>query len=115
MLAASCKHAPESVNYIPKDASAVTSINLGALGKKIAWNVITGSKIFQDLQKKVPKKDGKDALSGIDNSGIDFLSNIFLYTRTDKRFMGGSKVSAIFPLKDVAKWEEYVKKTFPNV
>ena len=61
---------PEYASYIPKDAIAVAGVNLRSLSKKIAWNMITGSKLFKEMQDRMPQKNAKDAMNGIEKAGI---------------------------------------------
>ena len=114
-LLSACKNQlPDHARYIPKDAVATAGINLKALSKKIAWNVITGSKLFKEMQDRIPEKNTKDAMNGIEKAGIDFINTLFVYVKTDNRFKGGNKVSLIVPLSDAGQWETYVKTVFPE-
>src|SRR6476469_6694328 len=81
---------PEHARYIPKDAVAVAGVNLRSLSKKIAWNVITGSKLFKEMQAHIPERNAKEAMAGIEKSGIDFANTLYLYVKTDNRFKGGN-------------------------
>lgn len=113
----SCNSIPDHAHYIPKDATMVLGINLRSLGKKIAWELLTGSKIFKSIEKKVPSspdKKNNDALSGLDKSGIDVFNTFYIYLKTDKRYVTGNKIIGLVPLADAAKWDEYVKKAFPK-
>ena len=56
-LLSACSSMPDHLRYVPKDAIAVTGINLRGLSKKIAWNLITGSKLFKEMQKRIPEKN----------------------------------------------------------
>ena len=114
LILSACNSKPDHRKYIPKDAAVVAGINLSSLSKKIAWNMITGSKIFKEMEKKVPKKNGSDVMSGIDKAGIDVLNTFYVYLKTDNRFNTGMKVTALVPLNDAAAWEAYLKKSFPQ-
>lgn len=114
LILSSCHSKPDHRKYIPKDAAVVAGINLSSLSKKIAWNMITGSKIFKEMEKKVPKKNGSDVMSGIDKAGIDVLNTFYVYLKTDNRFNTGMRVTALVPLNDAAAWEAYLKKSFPQ-
>lgn len=109
-----CNSKPDHRKYIPKDAAVVAGINLSSLSKKIAWNMITGSKIFKEMEKKVPKKNGSDVMSGIDKAGIDVMNTFYVYLKNDNRFNTGMKVTALVPLNDAVAWEAYLKKSFPQ-
>ena len=113
-LCVSCNHMPDHIQYVPKDASLVAGINLKSLSKKIAWNMITGSKLFKEMQKRMPQKNGTDAMGGIDKAGIDPFNTFYVYLKTDKRFNNGIKVTALVPLSSADDWEAYVKKNFPQ-
>jgi hypothetical protein len=110
-----CSKKPETACYIPKDAVAVAEINLKSLSKKIAWNLITGSKLFKEMQKRIPEKSTKDAMSGIEKAGIDAFNTFYVYVKTDTRFKGGNRITGLVPLSDAGAWETYVKQVFPNV
>ncbi|MCW3122735.1 MAG: hypothetical protein JWQ38_2227, partial [Flavipsychrobacter sp.] len=110
-----CNKIPDHARYIPKDAVAVISVNLRSLSKKVAWNMITGSKLFKEMQKRIPEKSTKDAMQGIENAGIDALNSFYVYVKTDARFTAGNRVTGLVPLADEAKWEAYMKSVFPQV
>ena len=115
VVLSSCNSKPDHRKYIPKDASVVLGVNLSALSKKIAWNMITGSKLFKEMESRMPAGQGKDnMMSGIDKAGIDVLNTFYVYLKTDARFSSGMQATAIVPLSDADEWEAYVKKTFPK-
>jgi len=104
------------MRYIPRNAVVVAGVNLKALGKKIAWNMITGSKLFKEMQARMPQNGSNDAISGIDKAGIDGMNTFYVYLKTGKSAAGDNKVviTALIPLSDAAKWEDYLKKNFPQ-
>ena len=114
-LLSACNGIPGHARYIPNDAVAVAGINLRALSKKIAWNVITGSKLFKEMQARIPEKNTKDAMNSIEKSGIDFSNTLYVYIKTDNRLNGNSRVTGLVPLADAGQWEAYVKQVFPQV
>lgn len=107
-----CHKMPEHAKYIPKDATTVLSVDVMAMGKKMAWNAITGSKIFDEWKAR---PEQKDAVKDLDKSGIDYLNTMYLYTQKDDRFEAGQKIVLLFPLSDAAEFDGFVKKNFPNV
>jgi len=109
-----CNGIPDHARYIPKEAVGVVGINLRALSKKIAWNVITGSKLFKEMQARIPEKNTKDAMNSIEKSGIDFSNTLYVYIKTDTRMKGNSRVTGLVPLSDASRWEAYVKQVFPQ-
>lgn len=110
-----CNKVPDHARYIPQDAVMVTGINLKSFSKKIAWNVITGSKLYKEMQARIPEQNAKDALSGIEAAGLDFTNTIYVYLKPDNRYANGEKMVGLVPLSDADKWEAFVKKTFPEV
>lgn len=115
LLSACNNQLPDHARYIPKDAVATAGINLKSLGKKIAWNVITGSKLFKEMQDRIPEKNTKDAMNGVEKAGIDFTNTLYVYVKTDNRFKGGNRVTGLVPLSDAGQWEAYIKQILPNV
>lgn len=115
VLFSACNHIPDHARYIPKDAVAVAGINLKSLSKKIAWNMITGSKLFKEMQSRIPEKNAKDAMSGIEKAGLDVINTFYIYVKTDTRLNGSNQVTALIPIADVGQWETYIKTTFPNL
>ena len=115
-LFSACNRIPDHMRYIPKDAVLVTGINLKSLGKKIAWNMITGSKLFKEMQKRIPQKNGnaEDAMSNIDKAGIDVMNTFYVYLKSSKTSAGSTKIiaTALVPLNDAGLWEAYLKKSF---
>jgi len=114
ILFSACNRMPDHARYIPKEAVAVAGVNLKGLGKKIAWNVITGSKLFKEMEKRMPEKSTKDAVTGIEKAGIDAMNTFYVYVKTDTRFRGGNRVTLLAPLADAGAWEAYVKQVFPG-
>lgn len=114
-LFSACNKIPDHAKYIPKDAVVVTGINLTSLSKKIAWNVITGSKLYKEMQDRLPEKNAKDALSGLEKSGLDFTNVVYVYLKADTRYPNGEKMVGLVPLSDAGEWEAYIKKTLPDV
>ena len=45
------QHVPDHAKLIPGDAAVVAGINTGEIGKKIAWNAILGSKLFDEMKQ----------------------------------------------------------------
>ncbi len=115
VLLSACNSMPDHARYIPKDAVVVAGINLKSLSKKIAWNVITGSKLFKEMQARIPEKNAKDAVSGIEKAGFDFSNTFYVYVKSDNRFKGGNRITGLAPLSDAAEWETYLKTVFPKV
>jgi hypothetical protein len=111
VLFASCSNSPQHLKYIPKDASVVVGVNTAELGKKIAWDALWGSKLLEEMQQRMDKKD---VMKDMGNSGIQAMTTYYLYLKTDKRFESGNRMTAVLPMDDIAKWEAYLKKVSPQ-
>lgn len=107
-----CNSLPDHARYIPKNAVAVISLDAKTLGKKVAWNVITGSKLFQEMQNEMSKGQSK-GMNGLDEAGIDASNTFYLYVSSDKRYKTSNRITALIPLSNAGQWEAFVKKTFP--
>ena len=111
-LFSACSKVPDHVRYIPRDAVMAAGVNLRSLGKKVAWNVITGSKLFKEMQNRLPEKSAKNAISGIEKAGIDAANTFYVYLTTDNK--GTNRITGLVPLSSSAEWEAYVKSAFPK-
>src|ERR1700752_1108150 len=85
VLLGACSKVPDNARYIPDDVVAVAGINLRSLSKKIAWNLITGSKLYKEIRKNMPAKNTGDMIGGIENAGLDVSNTFYVYTRPDTR------------------------------
>ncbi len=116
LLLGACKSVPENAQYIPADAVTVTSVNLSSLSKKIAWELLTGSRFFKKMKERMPEGDSSaNVLKGIENAGIDVVNTFYVYSRADVRFEGGSIFVGLVPLSDKAAFERYLKSTFDGI
>jgi hypothetical protein len=108
----SCKKSDDNARHIPKNATAVFSLNMGSIGKKLAWEFLFGSDMF----KKMTQGAGKDSstMKDLQDAGIDFLGSFYVYVATDKRYSGEQRTVALIPISSDSKWDAYVKKAFPS-
>lgn len=109
---AACKNVPDHARYIPKNAVAVFGINNKEIGKKVAWNAITGSQLWESMQKNMPIKD---IMQDMGKAGIDGSSTFYGYITRDHRSANGNRVTALIPLTNAMKWEAYLKKSFEGI
>ncbi len=109
-----CNKLPETAGYIPSDATMVMGVNTREIGKKLAWDIITGSDIFKQMLAQSKTADSTSPLNGIDKAGIRFNSTSYIYSKADARFEGGNKYSIVVPLDDAGKWEAYIKRVLPS-
>lgn len=114
LLLSACHSVPKHARYIPKDASVVVGLNTGEISKKVAWSVITGSKLLDDMKESAPDPKSKAVFDDISNCGIDWMNTLYFYARPDKRFSNSARMNLVAPLDDAKKWEAFIKKTFPT-
>ncbi len=110
VLFSACNSLPKHASLIPKDAMMVAGINTSELSKKIAWSAITGSDLFKEMQERIPNKE---AASGLEDAGIDVMNTSYVYVLPGS-IQDGNTVVGLVPLSVAAKWEAYLKKTFPQ-
>lgn len=113
VIFSSCSSIPEHAKLIPANAVVVAGLNTKEIGKKIAWNAIIGSKLFDEMKKQQPaeKQDAFDPAK----MGIELMSTSYIYIKPDTRFSNENRITALVPLEDAAKWEAFVKTSFPGV
>lgn len=112
LLLTACHHIPDHAKYIPKNATAVMSVDLVSMSKKIAWSAITGSKIFDEWKAR-PEQKG--AVKGIEDAGIDFANTLYLYTLKNDKIGSGQSITILLPLGSSSKWEAFIKKNFQGI
>jgi hypothetical protein len=106
-----CNKMPDHARFIPKDATVVVGINTQQLSKKVAWSALTGSKRLKELRDKMPEAG---AILALGEAGIKGMSTSYLYMRPEAAAEGWEIMTALIPLDKAGKWEDYVKKTFPQ-
>ncbi len=111
IILGSCNSIPDNVKYIPQNAIVVLGIHTDEVGKKIAWNAITGSKLLDELKQR---QLAGNASIDPEAMGIKLNSVTYIYLKADKRFQNGNRVTALIPLEDEAKWDGFVRKSFPD-
>lgn len=110
LFAASCSKTPDHASYIPKDAQVVFSLNTGALQKKLAWSFFTGSDMLKELRGSGADDESLAAVQDIQNAGLDFSSTLYLYTKSDTRYAGNTRVNALVPIADASKLKAFLQK-----
>jgi hypothetical protein len=103
-----CNTPPDHARYIPADALMVTGLNTKSISRKVAWNIITGSKLFKQMQEQMADKNAMN----LDESGIDVINTFYVYIKSNGS-MAGNKLTTLVPIANADKWEAYVKKVFP--
>jgi hypothetical protein len=110
----SCHHVPKHVRFVPRDAMVVVGVHTGKIKKELTWSAITGSNLLDELQKSGAGDKAPAAIRDLENSGIDFGSTLYFYTKPDTRFADGTKMAAVLPLADAGKLNSYIQQHFPG-
>ena len=100
--------------YIPKDATFVTSFNLNNLNKKVSLDKIQSYDFYQEGMKEMMKEMKRntspamvDAFQNPSKYGMDIMSETFLFGDISK---DGSYFGLVFNLNDQAKFTEFFTK-----
>lgn len=107
MSLASCDKKSEQVNYIPKEANLVLTLDVKSLGMKS----LDFKEIFslENIQKTFGSENGKnDQVEKLKNSGIDLLSTAYFFAEVNDENKGYGAIAVA--LSDAAKFENYVKE-----
>ncbi|MBS1629628.1 MAG: DUF4836 family protein [Bacteroidetes bacterium] len=115
ILMSSCGQVPRQAHYIPKNALAVVGVHTGEIRKELAWSVITGSGLLEELRKNAKDEKIPEVLKDITNSGIDFSSSLYGFIRLDARFPGKMKQAIVLPLSDNSALNSFLQKHFPGI
>jgi len=105
----SCSSVPEHARYLPNDAVVVTGINLKEMSKEIAWSVFSGSKLFEEMTRRMDST-GNNTLNDLDKAGINAFSTCYAYIQTVSGFE--PLVTVLIPLDDEKKWEQFAQTHF---
>lgn len=108
----SCKKAASYTRYIPKDAMVVIGFHIADMQKKNIFDSVMATPLMQEFKKN---NNNMDIMKDAQESGIDLASTAYVYFSSDKRFNGAGHSVALFALKDMAKFEAYVKKQNPSI
>ncbi len=119
-LFVSCKNVPDHARYIPKTAVSVVGINTGAMGKKMAWESITGSDKSGNIDSFLQRNGTKLKAEDLRKSGIDMSSTLYLFFASSmpnptNPYASNTEAFAILPLKDAGEWEAFLPKAFPQM
>lgn len=115
LLLSACHRTPDHVKYIPKNALMVAEINTKELSKKIAWELITNSNLWDKLRGKASKEDSakqSEFIKNMKEAGVDELNSFYAYLKNNGANDKEACFVALIPLKDATKWESFVKKSF---
>lgn len=109
----SCNKVPAYTRYVPKNALAVVSINMDNLTKKLIWNAITGSELFDEMQKDIKNEESKKAMKDMGNIGLDPTSQIFMFYTGDMK--NENNACMLTAMKDAKAFESFLTKNYPEI
>src|SRR3954469_1174650 len=109
------RKAPKQTQYIPKDASAVFSINPKQLSEKLNNNHVN----IDSIMKSATAGDTtmRWTMDDIKNSGIDMESDVYMFIQQAGSIMSGqsSVIGFVGALRTPADFEAFLKKKMPTV
>ncbi len=113
IIAFSCNKIPNHAKYIPKNSLGVFAVDMNKLSKKLIWNVLTGSEIFDEMQKDVKNEESKKAMKDFSNIGIDPATTLYIFYTGNMKDENHPCVVA--GMKDAAKFESFITKNYPEL
>jgi hypothetical protein len=111
-LLSACSKMPNHAKYVPKNALFVGTIDMSQLSKKLIWNAITGSELFDDMLKDLKNEDSKKAAKDMSNIGLDQNSTVYYYYTGSLKADG--KAAVVIGMKEERPFENFIKKTYPT-
>jgi hypothetical protein len=113
IIAFSCNKIPNHARYVPKNALGVFTVDMNKLSKKLIWNVLTGSEVFDEMQKDIKNEESKKAMKDFSNIGIDPASTIYVFYTGNMR--DESHPCMVAAMKDAGKFEAFISKNYPEL
>lgn len=108
---------PTLAKYVPKDAVAVISLDAKSITEKLA----TGNLSLDTLAAILTSNEGdstadRNKWNELKTSGIDLAAPFYAFFKTTNSIMDGSTstVGVVASIKDVAAFEQYLKKKMPG-
>lgn len=116
LMMGACHRTPDHARYIPKNALMVAEVNTKELSKKIAWSLITGSKLWDRLRGRSKEDSAKQSefIKNMQEAGVDELNTFYAYLKNNGANDKEACFVVLIPLKDAMKWEGFLKKTFTD-
>lgn len=113
VITSGCNKIPKHAYYIPKDALLVGSIDMSKLAKKMIWNAITGSELFDEIQKSVKNEKSKEAMKDFSSIGLEQASNIYFFYTGNLRSDG--KMCFLVGMKSQEQFEKFINENLKSV
>lgn len=119
LLFTSCKKSlPKQLQYIPKDASVVFSVNAKNINDKLADSKVTIDSLVKSfMAENKPKPEDVKKWGDIKEAGIDWLGDIYGFYQSKGSLMTGSShvFGVVAAVSSSSKLEAYLKKQKPDV
>lgn len=113
MVSIGCNKIPKHAEYIPKDALLVGAVDMNKMAKKMIWNAVTGSAMFEEMQKDFKNEKSKEAMKDFSSIGLNQGSTIyFFYTGSLRR---DSKICFLVGMKNQTQFEEFIQKNMEGI
>lgn len=109
----SCNKIPNHIKYVPKNALGVFSVDMNKFSKKLIWNMLTDSKLFEDMQKDIKNEDSKKAMKDVSNIGLDAMSTMYAFYVGDLKEENNLCIAVA--MKDASKFESFLSKNYPQI
>lgn len=113
IMLASCSKMPKHAHYIPKDALLVGAIDVNKLTKKMIWNAITGSELFDEMQKEIKNEKSKEAMKDFSSVGLNQSSSIYFFYTGGLRSEG--KICFLVGMKNQTQFESFITENLTGV
>src|SRR3954462_10455272 len=109
------KKAPKQTQYIPKDASAVFSINPKQLSDKLNNSHVN----IDSIMKSATAEDTtmRWTMDDIKNSGIDIEADVYMFVQQAGSIMSGqsSIIGFVGAMRSTSDFEAFLKRKMPAV
>lgn len=119
LLFTSCKKSlPKQLQYIPKDASVVFSVNPKNMNDKLADSKVTIDSLVKSfLAENKPKPEDVKKWGDLKDAGIDWLDDIYGFYQSKGSLMTGSSqvFGVVAAVSSSSKFEAFLKKQKPDL
>jgi hypothetical protein len=113
LVSIGCNKIPKHAEYIPKDALLVGAVDMNKMAKKMIWNAVTGSAMYEEMQKDFKNEKSKEAMKDFSSIGLNQGSTIyFFYTGSLRR---DSKICFLVGMKNQTQFEEFIQKNMEGI
>lgn len=112
LLLSACNRIPHHADYIPKEALFVGTVNVQKLTRKMVWNAITGSTLFEEMQEKVRSEKSREAMKDFSSVGLQANSTVYFFYTGSLRKEGN--ICFLLGMDDQKAFERFIKGNLPG-